>query len=76
MSFQVSALVRDLFGLGGKVCDFAVGHIVDHQWRQRVLRKVVQEVTLDDLVGNGSDEVAYLVLEMGQLTGQTATLRC
>jgi hypothetical protein len=62
VALQVGTLVGDFVGLGGDVLDLLVGHAVDDQGREGVLGEVVEQVTLDDLVGDGGDEVGDFVL--------------
>ena len=62
VSLEMSALVGDFLRLSSEELDLTIGHVVDHKWRKCVLREVVQQVALDDLVGDSGDEVSHLVL--------------
>lgn len=59
---QVVPLLRHLHRLSRDVCDLLVRQACNDQRGDDVRRERADEVALDDLLGNGPDEVLELVL--------------
>lgn len=55
-----SPLLRHLLRLGSNVRHLALHHVVGDEWREGLRGEIVEEVALDDLVGDGGDEVLTL----------------
>lgn len=74
VALEEVTLMSNLVSLGGNVSDLAISHVVDDQGRESVGGKVVEQVTLDDLVGDGCDEVldSVLYIVSVELRGLTA----
>ena len=62
MILEEVSLVRRLLSFGGNVAHLSIRHVVDDHRRQSVVGKLVQELTLDDLLGDVGDERPDFVL--------------
>ena len=60
--FQVLAFLGDIFRLRSDVRDLFVAHIGDDEGREGAGAEIVEQMTLDDLFGDGSDEGSNTIL--------------
>lgn len=60
--FQIAAHADSFLWFSSHKCNLIVHHVIDQHRRERLPSEVAQEMALDYLLGDGTDEVIHLFL--------------